>query len=226
MSAPALKSAMSTPSKASGVASPTTCSEPSTSTLRPADPPDRKQAQLPEREPTLLEHLDHRPPDDAGGADDGDGEGLVVTGAWLLAGSDRDGHGRSIPARVGHSGLEARSGSAEGASCGGSWTGGPGGDGVSERRWVPVRGRHDGRWIARYRRDWQSVGLRCSSAASRTDPPARGAPIERACWWCPIYAGIMRTRGLDTNGSNRRHQIGRSAPSRFAPTVLMAVSVP
>ena len=35
-----------------------------------------QQAQLPEREATLQEHPDHRPADDAGGADDRDGQGF------------------------------------------------------------------------------------------------------------------------------------------------------
>ena len=42
------------------------------STGRPAG---RQQPQLPDREGTLAEHADHRPTDDAGGADDGNGQG-------------------------------------------------------------------------------------------------------------------------------------------------------
>ena len=66
---------MSTPSKASGVASATSSVRPSS--RRPAGRARRReQAQLPDREPALVEHLDHRPADDAGGPDDGDGEGF------------------------------------------------------------------------------------------------------------------------------------------------------
>ena len=39
-------------------------------------PPRGEQPQLPDREAALAEHLDHRPTDDAGGADDGNGEGV------------------------------------------------------------------------------------------------------------------------------------------------------
>ena len=78
VSPPALNSAMSTPSKASGVASRTTCSVPSTSTVRPAERARGKEAQFPDRESALLEHPDHRSADDAGGADDRDGEGFRV----------------------------------------------------------------------------------------------------------------------------------------------------
>ena len=57
---------------------------PSIATVRPADRPGREQAQLPDGELALVEDLDHRPADDAGGADDRDGEGGSVScRAWL-----------------------------------------------------------------------------------------------------------------------------------------------
>ena len=40
--------------------------------------PGGEQAQLTDREFPFVEDLDHRPSDDAGGSDDGDGQGLVV----------------------------------------------------------------------------------------------------------------------------------------------------
>ena len=89
MSAPAEKSAMSTPSKASGVASPTSS--------RPAGdrqhPPGRaargEQPQLADGEVPLGEDLDHRPTDDAGGADDRDGErARRLIRAWLRGAVD------------------------------------------------------------------------------------------------------------------------------------------
>ena len=59
-------------------------------------PPGGEQAQLIDRELPLVEDLDHRPSDGAGGADDGDGEGLTV----------HQGHGsaRSV-ARTGTAGV-------------------------------------------------------------------------------------------------------------------------
>ena len=59
--------------------------------------PGREQTQPPDGEFSFVEDLDHRPADDAGGSDDGDGEGFVVHlrhgSADAVAG---DGHGRSI----------------------------------------------------------------------------------------------------------------------------------
>ena len=87
VSPPALNSAMSTPSNASGVASPTSCSTPSIVTVAAGAPGARQQAPLPDREVALPEHPDHRPADDAGGADDGDGQGLIGHAwAWLRCG--------------------------------------------------------------------------------------------------------------------------------------------
>ena len=74
---------MSTPSKASPVASPIWCVWPSIATVRPADRPGREQPQLPDRELALVQDLDHRPTDDAGGADDATVRGRVVIRAWL-----------------------------------------------------------------------------------------------------------------------------------------------
>ena len=80
MSAPAEKSAMSTPSNASGTAS-RDLERPAVDRHGPPGrPPGREQAQLTDRELPLVEDLDHRPSDDAGGSDDGDGEGLTVHG--------------------------------------------------------------------------------------------------------------------------------------------------
>ena len=41
-------------------------------------PPGGEQAQLIDREFPFVEDLDHRPSDDAGGSDDGNGQGLTV----------------------------------------------------------------------------------------------------------------------------------------------------
>ena len=67
---------MSTPSNASGVASLISWERPVDRDGPPGRPAGGKQAQLPDREFPLVEDLDHRPADDAGGADDRDGEGL------------------------------------------------------------------------------------------------------------------------------------------------------
>ena len=77
-SAPAEKRAMSTPSKASGVASPISCVWPSTETVLPTDLPDASRRNRPTGKLSFVEDLDHGPADDAGGSDDGDGEGFVV----------------------------------------------------------------------------------------------------------------------------------------------------
>ena len=55
----------------------------------------REQSQLTDRELPLVEDLDHRPSDDAGSSDDGDGEGVKVHGtARLRSSCRRVGHGR------------------------------------------------------------------------------------------------------------------------------------
>src|SRR6266550_1449067 len=75
-SPPAEKRAMSTPSKASPVAS--TISWLTLDRNRASGrSTGRHEAQLPEGKLPLGEDLDHRPPDDAGGADDRDGERLA-----------------------------------------------------------------------------------------------------------------------------------------------------
>ncbi len=75
-SPPAENSAMSTPSKAPGTASPISRVRPSIETVWPGRSAGGEQAQLTDREFPLVEDLDHRPSDDAGGANDGDGEGM------------------------------------------------------------------------------------------------------------------------------------------------------
>src|SRR3990172_5114937 len=78
--APAEKRAMSTPSKASGVASDTAADADRT--------PVRARGQRTELghgEAALGEDLDHRLPDDAGGADDRDGEGTGLVFGHGLA---------------------------------------------------------------------------------------------------------------------------------------------
>ena len=71
---PALNSAMSTPSNASGVASPTVEVPPADLDRAARGPLGREQPQLRDREALLEQDLGHRPADGAGGADDGDGQ--------------------------------------------------------------------------------------------------------------------------------------------------------
>ena len=60
--------------------------------------PGGEQAQVTDRELPLVEDLDHRPTDDAGGTDDRDGEGLTVHEGTAPPLCRRYGHGRSIAA--------------------------------------------------------------------------------------------------------------------------------
>ena len=77
VSAPAEKSAMSTPVERLGAAS-AISRVPALDRDRPAGRPlGREQPQLADGKLPFEEDLDHRPPDDAGGADDRDGEGLA-----------------------------------------------------------------------------------------------------------------------------------------------------
>ena len=82
-SRPAEKSAMSTPSKASGVASPTVRVRPSALTVDPGGATGGEQAQLADREVPFGQDLDHRSTDDAGGADDRDGQRAGFSRTWL-----------------------------------------------------------------------------------------------------------------------------------------------
>ena len=78
VSPPALNSAMSTPSKASGVASSTSISRPPTSIRRPADRSEASRRSSVIGNCLLEQDLGHRPADGAGGADDGDDQGIGV----------------------------------------------------------------------------------------------------------------------------------------------------
>ena len=73
---PAEKSAMSMPSKASGVASSTVISRPSTVIVVPAERDEARRRSSVYGKLLLEQDLDHGPADGAGGADDGDGEGV------------------------------------------------------------------------------------------------------------------------------------------------------
>ena len=78
VSPPALNSAMSTPSNASGVASSTSISRSPTVDPAARGPLRGEQPQLGHRERLLEQDLGHRPADGAGGADDGDDQGIGV----------------------------------------------------------------------------------------------------------------------------------------------------
>ena len=66
---------MSTPSNASATASPIWWVWPSIDDGPAGRSPGREQPELPDGELALVQDLGHRPTDDAGGADDRDGEG-------------------------------------------------------------------------------------------------------------------------------------------------------